>query len=208
MGRQIDPNDEKYKGREAWRKVASAKGERLLAVCGFERYAAGSGSRMLSLRMLCLKDFSDSGEENTELFENFVIEDTSLWRFMKLPQAIGYNEPFDVDDDEDLGKVITFGYVRASLKTDVFEYSNGVTKRTIRVDRFKPAGEFAEDPEWADWIEAGELRHEEYLRWRSENPRGARAQSSGKRGGYSGGGRSSGGGSSPGSGSSDDEIPF
>lgn len=197
MGREINPGDEKYKGNGGDRVPDCKPGDKLLAAVGFERYNAKTGSRCLSLRFICVHDFDASGDEKAQVFENFVIEDSSMWRFVKFVEAIGHHEPFDVDDDEAIGAILTSGYVRARLKAETF---GGKTR--VRVDAFSPAGDQAEDPEWLEWISAGEENHAKYMEWRAKNPRGAGGDA--RSGGRSGGGRSGGGAG----GTDDSSIPF
>lgn len=199
MARKVDPNDPQYQGRE--KHPRTGVGKKLLAALGFERYRASTGSRMLSIRFLALHDYVDGGKDaNTEIFENFTIEDSSLWRFMKFVNAIGWGEPFDVDDDGDVEKIITSGYVIAEIEMDSWG-----DKSQPKIKRFEPVGELSnEDPAWEEWIDAGEERHAEYLQWRASNPRGSNPRGGGR--GGRGGGRGGGGGGS--SRAADDDIPF
>jgi hypothetical protein len=188
MGRRIDPNDEQYNGGDG--APLCGPGEKLFAAVGIERYTATTGSRCLSVRFVCLLDRAKRGDERHEVFENFVLEDSSMWRFVKFAKAIGYNEPFDVDDDQDVEKVVTRGYLTGIVETEIWE-----GKERGRVTRWLPAGNYTEDPEWSNWIKESEQRHIDYLDWREANPRGSKP-SRGSRGGSrgnSGGSRSSGG---------------
>lgn len=188
---KVDPNDKKYDG--AGKTPACGKGDKLLAALGFERYRASTGSRCLSVRFLCLRDYAKIGDEKHEVFENFTMEDRSMWVFINFVRAIGYTEPFDPDEDEDIEAILTAGYVLGTIGVKQWQ-----GKDQARIETFAAPPDDGDDPEWAAWIEEGEARHQKYLAWREKNPRGQRSASSG-------GGSSS--HSSGGAGNNDD-IPF
>jgi len=207
--RTINPKDEQWQKGDKHPMVLTV-GEKLFAAVGSERYRAKTGSRCLSVRFVSLKDYAGTGDENKDMFENFVLEQSSMWRFVKFVNAIGYSEPFSVDSDEDIEKILTFGYVRASVKLETYQ-----GEVSARAELWLSPGQVTEDPEWAEWISAGEERHAAYLDWRAENPRGA----GGGRSGGGGGSRSGGGGGGgsaegrsgtghAGRGAADDGIPF
>lgn len=210
MARVVNPKDEQYQGAggERWLQVA-ALGEKLFAAVGSERYRSQSGSRCLGVRLLCLRDFADKGDFNKEMYENFTLEDSSMWRFVAFVNAIGYTEAFDVDSDEDIEKILTHGYARGSLKVDRW---NGEDR--LKVDRWLPWAEMPNDPQWEQWIAEAEDRFAGYLEWRAEHPREARSGGGGggggRRGGSGGGGGASGGDSGRSSprGDADADIPF
>ena len=201
MSRKIDPNDPNFQGKEGQPKCRG--GRKLLAGAGFERYTAKTGSRMLTVRFVCLRDFAGVADEQHEVFENFTLEDSSMWRFVKYVQAVGYSEAFDVDDDADIEKIITYndGYVVGDIEVETYD-----GKDQPKVRRWSAAPPTDQDPDWPAWIEAAETRHAEYLEWRAQNPRGSR---SGGVGGGGGGGRGSGGsGSRAGGGYDGGDFPF
>lgn len=192
MGRKIDPNAEEYKKQEGAPKCGP--GEKLLVCVGFERYEASTGSPCLSLRLICLQDRAGRGDEKHEVFENFTLTDAAMWRFVKFVQAIGYSEPFDVDDDNDVEKIVTNGYVSAIIEMETWK-----DKQQPKVKFWNPPGSYTDDPDWASWIEEAEQRHAEYLDWRASNPRKPG-------GGESGGNRGASGKTS--TKGPDDDLPF
>lgn len=206
MSRKVNPNDKQYEAREGAPKCG--EGNKLLACVGVERYTSSKGSRCLTARFICLLDREGRGDEKHEVFENFTLEDSSMWRFVKFVQAIGYSEEFDPDSDADIEKIVTHGYVTGQIILELWE-----NKTRPKVERWLPPGPFQEDPEWNDWIQEGETRHAEYLEWRASNPRQARGYGGGgsggggsNRGGGGSGSRSSAGPSGGGYGA--DDIPF
>lgn len=157
--RRYDPNDPKWneKGGNK-RRMTPGKGKILVPV-GFGRSVVQrSGNRRLSIHMACLLDPKgidskpDDKHRVAEVFEDFILEDSSMWRFNKFVQAIGYGEPYDPDDDEDVRKIVAHGFVKAEAYEDTY---NGETR--IKVRNFEPANVNQDDhPEWDAVIEASE----------------------------------------------------
>lgn len=195
---KINPNDSKWDdGGGGERTPQCGVGDKLLAAVGFERYKASTGTKMLGVRFLCLSDMAGSGDEGSICFENFALTEKALWRMVDYARAVGYNEPFDPENDEDIGALLTAGYCIGHLAEETYK-----GKTSVRISgegdtpAFRKTGSYDEDPGWSAMIEAAEDNHRDYLDWRAKNPRGG--GSSGK--GYSGG---TGGGQRL-----DDDIPF
>ncbi len=200
MGK-IDPGDSKWDEGGGGEKTPKCHvGPKLVAAVGYERYKAKTGTSMLAVRFLCLIDDNpDTSDVASIAFDDFALTDNAMWRLVDYARAVGYTDPFDPAEDDDIGALLTHGYCTAHLAEDTY---NGKTKVVPKGDgdrkAFTAPGDYTEDPEWTTIIEAAEDNHKEYLAWRAKNPR-----KSG--GGYAGGSGSGGGGGSP---PQDDDIPF
>lgn len=190
---KVNPQDEKYDGGGG-RTEQCGPGTKLFAVVGYERYSSSRGNPVLSIRLLCLLDREGSKDEGKVVFENFTLTDKAMWRLVNFARAIGYNEPFDTDDNEAIGALLTSGYVDGLVHMDRWG-----DKETPKVKEFSAPAGYTEDPDWGAMIDQGEADHRDYLKWRADNPRGA--------GGSSGGGGSRRGGGGSGGGRRDN-IPF
>jgi hypothetical protein len=203
---KINPNDSKWSdgAPSGDRPKQVGPGRKLLAAVGFERYESRNGNPMVGVRFVCLVDReaagSDvaSGDEQGEIYENFTMTDRAMWRVVDFARAIGYPDAFDPEDDEDLGKLLTHGYVEAIVEMDSWQ-----GRERPKIARFQRPGSYSDDPDWGEWIEAGEERHRGYLSWRADNPRGSGNYSSGSASSRSSGSSGSSSASRP-----SDDIPF
>lgn len=203
---KVDPNDKEYDKKEGY--PLCGEGRKLLAPIGFERYQSQNGNPMIGVRFLVLRDYADDGDDaNTECYENFTNTPKALFRIARFARALGQTDPFDTDDDEELGNILVMGYVEADVEVEEFEGKSKPRPKEFHVWR----GD-GEEPEWSEWIDAADTRHTEYLVWRAEHPRGT-FNKGGKGGGSSGGS----GGARPSSGESGgrgarkqrgDDVPF
>lgn len=215
MARTVNPNDEQWNSRGP--KAAETKeGRKLLVGVGFERYTAGTGSRMLMVRFLCLADLDGGPDAKSVHFENYTLEDKSLWVFMNYVKATGYSEAMDLDNDEHISAVLCAGYVEATIEKEKRPRAGSAPKLRIGAYSYEPPGPNSpeDDPEWQTWISEAEEGHQKYLEWRERNPRGAARSggsgraSSGAGGGYGGGYGGGEEGGRPQGGGPDEDIPF
>lgn len=109
-----DPNE----NNEGFRFPKCGVGRRLLHAVGFRRWEARSGTPMLEIHFCCVRDFTGSGEEGYTARRGFATTDAALPFLDRAVMAIGWNEPYDPDDDDDIEKIISLGPVVAILKQD------------------------------------------------------------------------------------------
>lgn len=181
---KINPSDKRFDTRSESgggdRPNPIGPGRKLLAAVGFERYESRNGNPMISVRFVCLRDFEGGGNERAECYDQFTLTDRALWRIVEFARALGFSDAFDPEVDEDVTRLLTHGFVEAEIVLDSWQ-----GKERPKVDRWHVARSVDEDPDWSEWIEAGEERHRGYLSWRAENPRSASGSSAPRSTGYS-----------------------
>mgnify|MGYP003661033105 CR=1 FL=1 len=194
---KINPKDEKFSGGGGGsdRTPHCGVGKKLIAAVGFERFESRNNNPMLGVRFVCLVDNNDeTNDVGAVTFDNFALTDAAMWRLVDYAKAVKFEEPFDPEIDEDIGKVLTKGFCLANLVSETFKGRTSIRPGSPSrndPDAYEVAGKYDEDPAWAGLIEAAEDGHREYLDWRAKNPRGDGGSSNG---GGGGGGSSSGGG--------------
>lgn len=173
---KVNPQDEKYE-KKFQKTPECGTGKKLLAAVGFERYKSGRrGTPMIGVRFLCVHDFDadeGAGDAKSITFDNIANTDAAMWRFVDLAKGLGWTEPFDPDDDEEVGALLTSGYVQANLVEETFQGKKKVSPAEyVKADE---ADAYEEDPNWQTWIEQAEEDFRGYLEWRAKNPRGGRS---------------------------------
>ena len=138
---------------------------------------------------VCVKDIDNKDEEGKELWDDFYLMDNSLWKISDWALAMGWDEMFDPDDDDDIEAIMAKGVCVIEVKSETYQGKSNV----------KAAGYSAyngeEGPEWDSIIEQGEEHFRKVQEWRARNPQG------GSRSGQSSQSNGSGG-------EQDDHIPF
>jgi len=185
-------------------------GKRTLFPIG-HRYREINHKPVVDVRSVCLHDPSGSGDEGAVVTDTFWLTDAAMWRIARFALAVGYDNPFDPEDPEDLTKVLLAGPFVGTVsirKRGEKEYRDvndheaaGGFRRNDRT------GEVMLSDEQRGWVESAEQLWAKLL---------AKVADSGGRsgGGRSGGGRSGGGygGSSGGGGGGGNyggsDIPF
>jgi hypothetical protein len=137
-------------------------GRKVLASIGLDRSETQKLSPTLEAHWVCVKDLSapagGNGEKGLDVWDTFVLTDAARWRLGTAARAIGWTQPFDDENDEDVLQVFTNGYVIATLEEET-NPQNG--KVQVRVKRYDPyTGPEGDD--WAAIIQKGERGHDRY----------------------------------------------
>lgn len=174
-------------------------GKKVLFPIG-HRYREVNGNPVVDVRSVCIEDPTGEGDGGATVTDTMWLTDRAMWRVARFALAVGFNQPFDPEDPEDMDRVLLSGpFVGdVSIRTrgdrqyrDLANYEPATGFR--RNDRTGEVELTAEQREWVESAERG---------WRALLAKGSR-------GGYGSGG-SRGGGRSRGGGyrGNDDEIPF
>ena len=215
---KVDPNARANERKEqGWSEVPE-EGKRAewvsmaqrapLAAVGWEIYEAGTGTPGILVRFVVL-----AGPDKGKITERtFWLSDGARSQLADFALAIGFREPFDDEDENDLQRLFTKGALMGEIKEDSFRNQRtGKIVTKFRPDSFYPLpSDRKPSADWNAIMEAGEAGWARYQKWRETHPRGEEAQWGGDQGGGgggSGGGAAQGGGGGRGGGY-DDDIPF
>jgi len=179
-------------------------GRKLSHAVGISRWTASTGTPMLTMGFVVLRD-SDDGKDNGKVFtERFAITQKAVFRIARWALAYNYRAEFDAQADEDVKKIMAKGPIVAVL-AEGSEYKG---KKRIEVESFAPyTGDY--DPAWDAKISAGEAEFGRIVMRMAEAAE--RNSNSGPTGGYGGatGGYGNGGDGRPTAPpQADDDIPF
>jgi hypothetical protein len=153
-----------------------------------ERWTAKSGTPMLKVWFVVVKDHTTNGDEGQVCSCNFAVTDKAIFRWARFCRAIKWDKAHDLNNDGDVENVVGSGPVDAMLVPNEW---NG--KTTYQPDEFMVCeGEF--DPAWDALIERG-----------TQSVERIRAKSAQYRSEPSSGGYSASTASAP---AVDDDIPF
>lgn len=163
------------------------------------RYRTVNGNPVVDIRSVCIEDKTDHADEGAIVTDTLWLTDRAMWRVARFAVAVGYTQPFDPEDPEQMDRVLLagpfIGTIRVRKKGDR-EYRD--------VDSYEQAPGFARNDRTGEVVLSDtQSRHIESAEkgWRA-----LLAKSSG--GGY--GSRDSGarGGGSNRSYSANEDIPF
>lgn len=172
------------------------------------RYREVNGNPVVDIRSVCIRDLADAGDEGATVTDTLWLTDRAMWRVARFALAVGFTQPFDPEDGEDLDRVLLSGPFVGEVKIrkkgdreyrdlEGYEKASGFTRN----DR---TGEVELSRDQREWVESAE-RGWRALLTKSMGGGGNRSESRGY--GDSGrGGRGYGGGS--GGGRNDGGIPF
>lgn len=152
----------------------------------FERWEARSGTPMLKVWFVILKDYTKNGDEGEVIARNFALTPKAMFLWSRFCKALNWSKAHDLTNDDDVNAVIGSGPLNSKLVPN--EY-NG--KTTMQPDEFTPF-DGKEGSDWDDLISRGMVSVERIQAKIAEKRGGAPAPS------YS---SSSGGGNM-------DDIPF
>lgn len=172
------------------------------AVVGWEHYnSSKKGTPGLLVRFVLLEG-QDAGKAAERTFWKTA---AAIAQFSDFALAIGYEEPFDPDNDDHLEAMFAKGVVGLDIKEETYTKRNGDEATAARPEWFYVVPGKGKK-EWNKLVEAGQKDWERYVAWRANNPRPEPGTGGG---GGGGGGNSGGGGGGYGGGADpDDEIPF
>jgi hypothetical protein len=178
-------------------------GRKLCAAVGINRWTAGTGTPMLSMGFVVLRDGAKTGDEGKVFVERYPLVQAAAFRIARWAKAQGWSAEFDADSDDDVQRIMARGPVVATLKEDTYK---GKKRTEVDPDGWAPyTGD--RDPAWDAMIRQGEQDYEQ-LQQRLAN----KASQGGNGGGGSYGNPdhpnapgNGGGGGSPGP---HDDIPF
>jgi len=154
-----------------------APGRKLCAAVGIRRWTAGTGTPMLTMGFVVLRDGATTGDEGKVFMERFPLVQTAAFRIARWAKAQGWPTEFDADDDDDLQRIMARGPVVAVLKEDTYK---GKTRTEVDPDGWAPyTGD--RDPAWDGMISKGELEFEAIQR-RMANKAGSGNAGSGSNG--------------------------
>ena len=172
-------------------------GRKLAQGVGLQRFTARTGTPMLAMGFVVLKDANPQSDDVGEVFlEMFPITERAVFRIAGWAQAQGWTGQFDAESDDDVEKIMGRGPVVAELKEETYINNNGQQVTRAKVHSFAKYNSSEEDPAWEALITKGEAAFDRIL-------------DAMNLGGGSSSRSSSGGSADPGSYSqNDDDIPF
>lgn len=176
------------------------------------RYREINGKPVVDVRSVCIDDPTGSGDVGATVTDTFWLTERALWRIARFALAVGWSQPFDPDEPEELDRVLLSGPFRGTVK---------IRKKGDReyrdVDSHEKVTGFRRNDRTGE-IELSD-RQREAVESAERGWRALLSKSSGSHsgsGGYGGrrqpnpdpGGRGYGGGAGRGSYERDDGIPF
>lgn len=164
---KFDPKE--YEKREAGRASGGAggsaprqykqvkPGKKTLHGVHFDRFTAKSGTQMLRVWFVIVKDHTGNEDEGEVVSRAFPLTERAMFLWFGLCKAIGFTKAHDLSDDDDVSNIIGRSAVDAEV---VAEEYNG--KTTLRPDQFqKFTGREGDD--WDALIEKGRASAERIL---------------------------------------------
>jgi len=132
-------------------------GKKTLHGVHFDRFTAKSGTQMLRVWFVIVKDHTDNEDEGEVVSRAFPLTERAMFLWFGLCKAIGFTKAHDLSDDDDVVNIIG----RAAVDADVVsEEYNG--KTSLRPDQFqKFTGREGDD--WDALIEKGRASAERIL---------------------------------------------
>jgi uncharacterized membrane protein YgcG len=171
-------------------------GRKLAHAVGLRRWQASTGTPMVTMGFVVLRDGAKKGDEGKVFMERFALTQAAIWRMARWAQASGHTATFDAESDDDLQRVMARGPVVAELEPRTYK-----GKEKLEVKEWA-AYTGDHDPAWDGLISEGERAFAEIQDRLDQRAQGG-GQSTGSS--YGGGGGSSYGSGSP---SAHDDIPF
>jgi hypothetical protein len=132
-------------------------GKKTLHGVHFDRYNARSGTKMLRVWFVILKDHTGNGDEGEVVSRSFPLTEKAMFLWFNLCKAIGYLKPHDLADDDDVANVIGRGACEGEVVAE--EYNGKTTLKADLFDRFTGR----ESDEWDAIIEKGRASAERIL---------------------------------------------
>jgi len=144
-------------------------GNRVLVGVGLE-YFTINDKNVVDIRFVSIGK-EESGHVHTE---TFWLNAASHWRLAKFSVSLGWTEPFDPDDKEELERVVSHGPLRGTITSqEVNGYDRTRIEKFSRVtiDRDPTTKSAIFSPEQEKLIRKAEEQWAGYVRWRNDNPR-------------------------------------
>lgn len=174
----IDPKERMKARKEAGMSEVPEDGERTEfvqsectvpgAVVGWEHFESSKkGTPGLLVRFVVL----EGPEVGRATERNFWLTDRAMDQLLDFVLAMGWEEPFDPDNDEHLEKIFSLGAVKIVIRGEDYTDSEGEERTTYRpafFNRLKGKGK----KEWNSIVVAGQAGWDRYVKWRESNPRG------------------------------------
>jgi hypothetical protein len=126
-------------------------GRKLAHAVGMSRWEASTGTQMLSVGFVVLRDAEQGGDDTGLIFmERFALTPAASFRIARWAKATGFAGDFYPDDDEAIQRIMARGPVVATLVEDTYK-----GKTRAQVESFAPYSGQA-DPAWDAAVLAGE----------------------------------------------------
>jgi hypothetical protein len=124
-------------------------GKKVVHGLSFERWTAKSGTPMLKVWFVVLKDMTSNGDEGEVTSRNFPLTPNALPIWGRFCKAVGYMKAHDTDDDAEIENIISKGAVICEIVEEKYN-----EKVSLKPDNFSPY-RGSEDPEWDALLERG-----------------------------------------------------
>lgn len=124
-------------------------GQKLVAAVGFDRWQSKSGSAMLEISFVVLRDDADTGDEGVITRRSFALTEKAIQFWGRFCLAVGYTQPHDPEDDDIVAHIIGLRPLLCVVKGREWNGEMRYEPDSFRAFR----GEF--DPAWDDAIEEG-----------------------------------------------------
>ena len=153
---RFDPNEydkENAKPDQGERRQYKPISEGLKTLHGltFERWTAKSGTQMLKVWFVILKDYTKNGDEGEVIARNFALTPKAMFLWSRFCKALGWSKAHDLENDDDINAIIGSGPLNSKLVPN--EY-NG--KTTMQPDEFA-AFDGKEASDWDDLLSRGKV---------------------------------------------------
>lgn len=133
-------------------QVGCSAGRKLCAAVGMRRWTASTGTPMITMGFVVLRDAAKANDEGKIFMERFPLVQRASFRIARWALASGHRTEFSAESNEDLERIMSRGPLVATLKDT--EY-NGKKRVEVDVDGWAAfTGEI--DPAWDSMIANGE----------------------------------------------------
>jgi hypothetical protein len=179
-------------------------GRKLCTAVGMRRWTASTGTPMLTMGFVVLRDGAKTGDDGKVFLERFPMVQGAAFRIARWAKAQGWASEFDAEQDEDVLRIMARGPVVAVLKEDTYK---GKTRTEVDPDGWAPfTGD--RDPAWDAMTTAGEHEFNAIQQRMAGKASGGAGASNGSSNGSSHGNPGHPNAPGNGGGGQHDDIPF
>lgn len=116
-----------------YKTIELSQGLKILAPIGASYRHTMNGKRFCEIRFVCLKNLEKGGDNETGAIieERYFLEENNNWVWSRLSSSLGYTEPFDNENAQDIEKLLMKNGNRIQAKITEKEY-NGKVSLTIK----------------------------------------------------------------------------
>jgi hypothetical protein len=146
---QYDPSKDEAASSSGSKFKTLGTGKKVVHGLTFERWTAKSGTPMLKVWFVVLKDMTSNGDEGEVTSRSFPLTPNALPIWGRFCRAVGYAKAHDTEVDADIENIISKGPVICEILEEKYN-----EKVSLKPDNFAPY-RGSEDPEWDALLERG-----------------------------------------------------